>query len=169
MNRPVQLLFALLCGAGALNAQTAGGPADARFFVTLEYKPGFQNGCGPHKMEFVRTRGDGTAGTDPYRERAPSRTVITDVDWGYTGGPPNQFLVFRLLIQNLADPTKTSRAMESSVRLDGYGNGGASEHMTTGFVLLPEARICAEVPGEATGSVVRLWRVVLRGYQFLSQ
>lgn len=162
MRWPVLLLFVLGC-AGSSSAASAESPVGAGNIVTLVYKAGFQSGCGPHKMEFVRTYGDGSAETSPFRVRANS-VVITDVDWGYISGPPNQFIFLRLLVQNLSDPSKSSRVMESSVRLDGFGIGGASERMSTGFVVAPEARICAEVPGEAEGTVVRLSRVILRGY-----
>jgi len=159
---PVLIAVSALCLGAAGQARPAGSnPQD---IVLLEYTPGFKDGCGSNKMEFVRSWGDGSSETSAFRVSEGALLVITDVDWRYVTGPPNQFAVLRLLVQNLGDPSKTRRTFESAVRLDGYGNGGTSEHMTTGFVVRPEARICAEVPGEAQGSVVRLSRVLLRGY-----
>ncbi|MGC4050681.1 MAG: hypothetical protein QM757_15000 [Paludibaculum sp.] len=156
------LTFAV-CAAGAA-AQPGPGTPKASNIVLLEFTPGFKDGCGSNKMEFVRSWGDGGADTSAFRVGEGSVLVITDVDWRYVTGPPNQFAVLRLLVQNLSDSSKTRRAFESSLRLDGFGNGGTSERMTTGFVVRPEARICADVLGESEGSVVRLSRVLLRGY-----
>ncbi|QOY88718.1 hypothetical protein [Paludibaculum fermentans] len=152
-----------VCAMGAA-AQPGPSRPKASNIVLLEFTPGFKDGCGTNKMEFVRSWGDGSAETSAFRVSEGSLLVITDVDWRYVTGPPNQFAVLRLLVQNLGDPAKSRRTFESAVRLDGFGNGGSSERMTTGFVVRPEARICAEVPGEAEGSVVRLSRVLLRGY-----
>lgn len=159
MRWQILALAALGC-ACALGSE----PVEPGRIVMLEYRPGFQNGCGPHKMEFVRAMGDGSVNSSPFRVIQKATLVITDVDWRYVSGPPNQFVFLRLLVQSLANPDQSSAGMESTIRLDGFGNGGTSEHMTTGFVVRPEARICALVPGEAEGTVVRLSRVLLRGY-----
>ncbi len=158
----LMIAVSAFCAVAAGQARPSG--ASPQNMVLLEFTPGFKDGCGANKMEFVRSWGDGTAETSAFRVIEGSLLVITDVDWRYVTGPPNQFAVLRLLVQNLGDSSKSRRTFESSVRLDGFGNGGTSEHMTTGFVVRPEARICAEVPGEAEGSVVRLSRVLLRGY-----
>ncbi|WP_321475231.1 hypothetical protein [uncultured Paludibaculum sp.] len=159
---PLMIAVSALCLGAAGQTRPAG--ASPQDIVLLEFTPGFKDGCGANKMEFVRSWGDGSAETSAFRVSEGALLVITDVDWRYVTGPPNQFAVLRLLVQNLGDPAKFRRTFESAVRLDGYGNGGTSEHMTTGFVVRPEARLCAEVPGEAEGSVVRLSRVLLRGY-----
>lgn len=152
-----------VCATGAAG-QTRPSTLKASNIVLLELINGAKDGCGPLKFEFVRTLPDGTAETDPYRVPDGRLLVVTDVDWHFVSGPPNQLQVFRLLVQNLGDGAKIRRAFESAVQLNGFGIGGASEHMTTGFVVAPQARICADATQGMDGSVMRLSKVLLRGY-----
>ncbi|MGJ5819069.1 hypothetical protein [Paludibaculum fermentans] len=163
MRIHVLIVSFALCAMGSL-AQTRPSNVKASNMVLLELTTGAKDGCGPLKFEFVRTLPDGTAETDAYRVPEGRVLVVTDVDWHFVSGPPNQLQVFRLLVQNLGDGAKIRRAFESAVQLNGFGIGGASEHMTTGFVVAPQARICADATQGMDGSVMRLSKVLLRGY-----
>ena len=157
------ILFALLAGAVAARAQTA-VIVGVRNLVVLELTAGAKDGCGPLKLDFVRSFPDGTAASEPFRVPPGRVLIVTDVDWHYYSGGPNLVQVLQLAVQNLGDAAKVRRVFESSIRLNTAGVGGTSEHMTTGFALSSQARICADVIPGPLGSPMRLSRILLRGY-----
>ena len=119
--------------------------------------------------EFHRVFPDGTRDPIPFDVPAGRLLVLTDVEWNAYGGPngtnilsANSTLVFQLAVGN-------NVVMSSYVPLDAdsaNGRPGKSEHMTTGIVVAPGARICP-IAGQVQPSSVAasfLDRVFLRGY-----
>ena len=94
--------------------------------------------------------------------------VITDVDWEYVHpqgvGAAGKIEVLRLFIENLATPSNTRRAFESTIILSSHGEGGISEAMTSGFVVSSKARICPDVFPGPLGPPSGLQHLILRGY-----
>jgi hypothetical protein len=152
----------VLAFAAALCGQVADLPG--RELVVLEMVVAAKDGCGPLKLDFVRSLTDGTSSQEPFRVPPGRALVITDVDWHYHSGGPNLVQVLRLSVQNLTEPGKARRVFESVIRLDVNGVGGTSEHMTTGFAVSPDARVCLEVVPGPIGSPMRLSKVLMRGY-----
>jgi hypothetical protein len=152
--------FAAVSWAQAATHQ--GVPAED--LVTLELRNDVKGGCGEAKLDFVRLFPDGTSDAGVFRVPEGRVLIVTDVDWHYFNGPPGLVVVLSVLIENLADPTTRRRAFESAVRLGPDGVGGASEPMTTGFAVAPEARLCLDVVNGSIGSPLRLSKVLLRGY-----
>jgi hypothetical protein len=136
-------------------------PAD---LVTLEMAANLASGCGKVKLDFFRVFPDGTSDPKPFRVPAGRALVVTDVDWHYHSGAPGFVAILSVLVENLADPDKRHRAVESVVRLGPDGAGGAGVRMMSGFVVSPAARVCVDLINAPMGSPVRLSRVLLRGY-----
>jgi hypothetical protein len=131
--------------------------------VTLELKSDVRGGCGEEKLEFVQTFPDGTTASNAFRIPDGRALVVTDVDWHYFSGGPHAVVVLAMLVENLTDPAKRHRVAESTVRLGPDGVGGASENMTTGFVVGSQSRICLDIVNGPVGSPMRLSKVLLRG------
>ena len=141
--------------------------------VMLVSVPGPPNNfCGTNSFrdrEFHQVFPDGTRDPSPFSVPAGRLLVITDVEWNAFGGPngtnvlaANSTLVFQLAVGN-------NVVMSSYVPLDANsanGRPGTSEHMTTGIVAAPGARICPFVTQTqpASGAAAFLDQVYLRGY-----
>lgn len=136
----------------------------ARDIVKLEMVTGMRDGCGESKIDFRRSLPDGSISAEAFRVPAGRQLVVTDVDWYYSSGAVGQVLILSLVVENLAEPEKRARAFESTIRLGPDGVGGASERMTTGFVVGPAARVCVETRNGPIGSPPRLSKILLRGY-----
>ena len=127
-------------------------------------RSGVEGGCGEAELEFVRLLPDGTSEAAPFRVPQGRALVATDFDWHYFNGAPGLVAVLSLFVENLANAAQRQRVAESTVRLGADGVGGASERMTSGFVLGSEARLCLELVNAPIGSPIRLSKVLLRGY-----
>jgi hypothetical protein len=113
-------------------------------------------------LDFVRIFPDGTVPPGPPWFRVPSGylLIITDVDWQYNLGTPGGIQTFRIFIENIADPDISNRVFESTITLNGNGEGGISESMTSGFAVSSKGRMTVDCfPG---GGVIS--HVILRGY-----
>jgi len=138
--------------------------------VVLEVAGGVLSGCGPEFLDFYRVLPDGNREGSPggtgWRIPTGKVLVITDVDWQYIhpDAKPGQIQVLRLNIENLADDFIQSRAFESTVVLSNIAEGGASESMTSGFVVSSKARICPDVTPGPQGPPYGLQHLILRGY-----
>jgi hypothetical protein len=133
-----------------------------RNHVTLEVIGVASTGDPRQDLDFIRVYPDGTRAGGPPWFRVPRRQVfvVTDVDWQYNLGAPGQIQTFRIFIENLADPTISTRVFESTIVLNNQGQGGISESMTSGFVVSSEGRIIVDTfPG---GGVIS--HVIIRGY-----
>ena len=159
---PTLAFFGLSVTAGADGITHLGAPV--RDLVTLELRGDVRGGCGEEKLEFFQALQDGGSASTAFRVPDGRALVVTDVDWHYFSGAPNGVVVLAMLIENLTDPAQRRRAAESTATLGPHGVGGASEHMTTGFVVGPQARICLDVVNGSIGSPMRLSKVLLRGY-----
>jgi hypothetical protein len=105
-------------------------------------------------LDFVRINPDGTPADEDFRPPSGKVLVVTDVDWQYNAGPPESRQTFRIFIND--DRT----VFESTVILNHQGSGGASEAMTSGFVVSSGIRITIDVsPG---GGVIN--HAIVRGY-----
>ena len=135
-----------------------------RNLVTLVLTADAKNGCGSAKLDFIRVKPDGSAGTDAFRIPDGQALIVTDVDWLYSSGGPGLTEVLLVLIENLADSSKRQTVFQSTIRLGVDGAGGANEHSTTGFLVSSSARLCVDVIPGPIGSPLRLSNVVLRGY-----
>jgi len=168
-------LFVAFGGTFAAQAQEAthmGQKASAH--VVLEAVGGVIGGCEPGGLDFVRVLPDGKLDTVNVNEsgafRIPARKVlvVTDVDWQYVHPDGQQqagnIQVLRLIIENLATPENRRRAFESTITLSNTGQGGISEHMTSGFIVSSDARICPEVSPGPTGPPYGLQHLIVRGY-----
>lgn len=158
--------LALLCGPvttskGAGVTHLGVSPND---MVTLEMRSDVRGGCGELKLDFVRLLPDGTSDTAVFRVPKGRVLVATDLEWYYFNGAPGLVVGLSVLLENLEDPKKRGRAMESTVRLGPDGVGGASEYMTTGFVVSSGSRLCVDVVNGVAGPQLRLSKVLLRGY-----
>ncbi len=141
--------------------------------VTLELVGGITGGCGRDLLDFLRILPDGRIQSGPgglgWRVPKAKVLVVTDVDWQYVHPEheraAGRIQILRLFIENLKDPALGGRrAFESTVTLSGVGEGGASESMTTGFVLSSAARICPDVFPGPDGGPFGLQHLILRGY-----
>ncbi|MBD3392244.1 MAG: hypothetical protein GF418_09270 [Chitinivibrionales bacterium] len=157
--------------APAVDGQTHIGRS-AEEHVTLGLVRGMAEGCGRPLYDFVRILPDGSSlkGGDGlgYRIPADRNLIVTDVDWQYThpkrAEAAGKTQVLRLFVQNRSDRTEQARVFESTVTLSSQGEGGASERMTTGFVISSAARICPEVVPGPDGPPSGLLHMILRGY-----
>jgi hypothetical protein len=136
----------------------------ARDLVVLELVTGVRDGCGPAKIDFVRSFPDGTQSADVFRIPDERVLVVTDLDWYFFQGQPGTTQVLRVNVENLADASKKRRAFESTIRLNSDAAGGASEHMTTGFAVSSKARVCLEILSGPIGPPLRISKVLMRGY-----
>jgi hypothetical protein len=154
-----RLLLTLAVASGVL-AQTI-DPAD---LVTLEMRVGVSDGCGPLKIDFFRLTPEGISQEKPFRVPSGSYLVITDVDWYYINGVPGATQILRLIVENLKNSSKRGKALESTALLSALGTGGRNEHLTTGFAVAPEARLCLELNPGPMGDPMRLSNIIVRGY-----
>jgi len=126
--------------------------------VMLEIVGGLIGGCEPDQTDFVRLLPDGTSG-GVFRVPSGKLLIITDVDWQYNLGGPDQKQTLRLSLENFTTPFMRIRVAESTITLNSSGQGGTSEHMTTGLMVSSAAKICVDAsPG---GGVIE--HVILRG------
>jgi hypothetical protein len=140
--------------------------------VVLEVVGGVNGGCGPANLDFFRILPDGTGQSGPgglgWRVPLGKALVITDVDWQFVhpqgAAAAGKIEVLRLFVENLADPSVSGRAFESTITLGSQGEGGISESMTTGFAVSSEARICPDVTPGPSGPPFGLQHLILRGY-----
>jgi len=105
---------------------------------------------------FYRIYPDGTAGG--FSIPKDKALVVTDIDWSYNTGEHNQAQTFSILMKV---PKKEIRNVifASTVIGDGNGAGGASESMTTGFVV---SRMDTIEPTLESGGYLN--DIILRGY-----
>jgi hypothetical protein len=148
-------LFLALAGA------SAGAPLGD--LATLELKNDVRGGCGGDRLEFFRTSPDGSISPTPFRAQDGKALVVTDVDWHYFSGPPGATVILQMVVENLMDAGKRQRAAESVIRLERDGVGGTSEHLTTGFAVGSQSRLCVELVNAPIGSPMRLSKVLVRG------
>ncbi|HWR01659.1 MAG: hypothetical protein HGA46_08850 [Chlorobiaceae bacterium] len=140
--------------------------------VTLEVVGGFNGGYGPSKLDFVRILSDGSSQSGPgglgWRVPAGHALVVTDVDWQYvhpqgaTGA--DRIMVLRLFIENIANPSNSRRAFESTITLSSKGEGGIHESLTTGFPVSSKARIGVDIIPGPIGPPSGLQHLLIRGY-----
>ncbi len=158
----IVLLFGLVVTSRAADVTHLGVPPGD--LVTLEMTSNVKGGCGEAKLDFVRLFPDGTSDLAVFRVPEGRALVVTDVDWHYFSGPPGLVIILSVRLENLADPEKRHRVLESPIRLGADGVGGASEHMTSGFLMSSQSRLCVDVINGPIGSPMRLSKVLLRGY-----
>ena len=117
---------------------------------------------------FRRILQDGNGALQPFQMPADKSLIVTDVDWQYShptgAAAADRRVVLRLFIQNLADPNERERVFESTIVLNGDGEGGTSEAMTTGFVVAPTAQLCVDTGVNPKGPPSGLQHMMLRGY-----
>lgn len=115
-------------------------------------------------LDFFRILPDGTitpGGPAGFRVPNGDVLIITDVDWQYAGSPGSS-QTFRIFIKPLkeGDLGPGRRVFESTITLSGEGRGGASESMTTGFLVSPNVRLAVDTsPGGG-----KIQHALLRGY-----
>jgi hypothetical protein len=79
--------------------------------------------------------------------------VVTDVDWACSAGPPDSMQTLQV------DIGDNRPGFESTVILNHQGSGGASEAMTSGFVVASGGILTVDIhPGATLGDVI------IRGY-----
>ena len=137
--------------------------------VVLELVGGMTGGFGPANLDFVRNLSNGHRAPGAFRVPTGKSLVVTDVDWQYVhpqgAAGAGEIEVFRLFLQNLADPQSSAlRVFESTVLLSSKGQGGISESMTSGFVVAATARIGVDVVPGPLGPPSGLQHAILRGY-----
>lgn len=117
---------------------------------------------------FRRILQDGNGALQPFQMPPEKSLIVTDVDWQYShpigAAAAGRRVVLRVFIQNLADPTQRERVFESTIILNGSGEGGTSEAMTSGFVLAPTAQLCVDTGANPKGPPSGLQHAILRGY-----
>lgn len=175
------MLRAILIGGivllGCASSAFAGGDhlgQRASAHVVLEVAGGWDGGCGVAELDFSRTLSNGTSdmvnvnSVGAFRVPAGKALVVTDVDWQYVhpngAAAAGTVQTLRLFIENLATPDDGLRAFESAITLSTTGAGGASEHMTSGFVVSSSARICPDVSPGPDGPPFGLQHLIVRGY-----
>lgn len=166
--RKILVLFAVspLALAGcAAPAPDAPAPGE---HVVLESASG-DTGCivGSAGTTFRRVFSDGTGALQPF-QLPPDRSLhATDVDWQYRhpdgAAAAGRRITLRVFAQNLADPDRRERMLESTIVLNADGEGGTSEAMTTGFVVAPTAQICIDTLGGPKGPPFGVQHAILRG------
>jgi hypothetical protein len=98
-------------------------------------------------------------GPEGFRVPSGEVLVITDVDWQYAGSAGTS-QTFRVFIKPPKAPGPGRRVFESTITLDREGHGGASEAMTTGFIVASNIRLAVDTsPGGG-----KIQHVLLRGY-----
>lgn len=170
--RVSRILFASLLPAAvplaACAPQTHLGQAPGEL-VVLESASG-DTGCGSTTAgtTFRRVFQDGTGSLQPFAMPADRSLVITDIDWQYRhpdgAAEAGLRVTLRLFLQNLADPDRRERVAESTIVLDGDGEGGTSEAMTSGFVMTSAAQLCLDTAEAPKGPPSGLQHLILRGY-----
>jgi len=117
---------------------------------------------------FRRILQDGNGALQPFQVPPEKSLIVTDVDWQYShpigAAAAGRRVVLRVFIQNLVDPTQRERVFESTIILNGSGEGGTSEAMTSGFVLAPTAQLCVDTGANPKGPPSGLQHAILRGY-----
>lgn len=115
-----------------------------------------ENGGSSVTWTFFRIFPDGTG--DNFSIHQGKALVVTDIDWSYNTGEHNQAQTFSILMKV---PKKEIRNVifASTVIGDGNGAGGASESMTTGFVV---SRMDTIEPTLESGGYLN--DIILRGY-----
>jgi hypothetical protein len=160
----------LLCSALAACASARTHlrqPSDA--LLVLQAASG-DTGCAATTAGFTFRRifQDGTGALQPFAMPADRSLVVTDVDWQYRHPDgalaAGRRVVLRLFLQNLADPTHQEVVFESTILLNGEGEGGTSEAMTAGFVMTSAAQLCLDTGEEPKGPPFGLQHAILRGY-----
>ncbi len=125
-------------------------------------------GFGAAGHSFRRVFQDGTGALQPFAMPAERALVITDMDWLYHhpdgAAAAGTRVVLRLLIQNLADPDRQERMVESTILLNPEGEGGTSEAMTSGFAMTAAAQLCFDTMGGPAGPPSGVQHLILRGY-----
>ena len=133
-------------------------------------------------IDFIRLFPDGTSGQcNPstlagcFRVPADRVLIVTDVDWQYDGDTAGEHTLL-LFIENQANPAMRSNVHVSVINVDpsnfgGKRVGGASEQMTSGFVVSPGARITADLDpdGSRVAETGTITNIILRGYLGLDQ
>ena len=136
--------------------------SSATNLVTLEVIGVNNTGDTRIDLDFVRIFPDGTVPPGPPWFRVPPNylLIVTDADWQYNLGEPGRIQTFRIFIENIAEPSICSRVFESTITLNGNGEGGISESMTSGFAVSSKGRMTVDcMPG---GGVIS--HIILRGY-----
>jgi len=150
---------------GCLAATPPPDSAPPPEIVVLEVVGGASGGCGPASLDFVRVLPDGSSSPGFFRVPEGRLLVVTDADWQYAHATrANKMEILRLFIENLADPSQDRRAFESTILLNADGEGGISEHMTTGLVVSSQARICPDLFPGPLGPPSGLQHLIIRGY-----
>ena len=167
---PSMMIRAIVASVTLVPAATSQADVLPRFgvsshsLVTLVLTANAKSGCGPAKLDFVRVKSDGSSGADVFRIPDGQALIVTDVSWLYSGGGPGLTEVLMVLVENLADPSTRQTVFQSTIRLGVDGVGGATEHLTSGFLVSSAARVCVDVVPGPVGSPLRLSNVVLHGY-----
>jgi hypothetical protein len=122
---------------------------------------------------FFRAFPDGTVSQAPFRVPRGKFLVITDVEWSVNAdfGPPvpGRTLVLDIVLGTGLFPAITTVFQSRVVTLDAdtaAGRPGASDHLSTGFVVGPGVPICP-LAAQRDASLERslpLDRIILRGY-----
>lgn len=141
-------------------------------YVVLEVAGGVNDGCGDAQNDFYRNLPDGTNEGGPggagWRVPVGQALVITDVDWQYIhpdgAAAAGIIETLRLYVERLGDDGGSQIALDSAITLSSQGQGGISEAMTTGFVVLSNSRICPDISPGPQGPPSGLQHLILRGY-----
>jgi hypothetical protein len=111
---------------------------------------------------------DGTGALQPFEMPAGRDLVVTDLDWWYhhpdEAEAAGRRIVLRVMAQNLADPDRQERMVESTIMLNAEGEGGTTMTMTTGFVMAATAQLCFDTVGGPAGPPSGVQHLILRGY-----
>lgn len=165
ISRKLAFLFLAICFVSSetalSNTHLGVGP---EAMVVLEMATGVDGGCGKMKVDFVRVFPDGRSNPSPFRVPPGRALLVTDVDWHYFNGPPSLVVILSVYVENLSNASQRNRVFESTVRLGADGVGGASERMTTGFLVAGGSRMCLDVVNGSIGNPMRLSKVLIRGY-----
>lgn len=109
-------------------------------------------------LDFIRTLPDGSREQSFFR--VPTGQVC--VDWQYNLGTAGGIQTFRIFIggSDGPPPFPGNRVFESTIILNGQGQGGISESMTTGCMVGQGGRIRVDTfPGDGVIS-----HILIRGY-----
>ena len=101
--------------------------------------------------DFVRIFSNGAAVPGFFRIPAGQSLVVTDFDWFYDhpdgAAAAGKTIVLRIRVIDLINSAASNTVAFSTIVLNNEGRGGASEHLTGGFVVSSQATMCIERDG----------------------
>jgi hypothetical protein len=101
--------------------------------------------------DFVRVFSNGADVPGFFRIPAGQTLVVTDFDWFYDhpdgASAAGKTIILRIWVTDLTNSAATNTVAFSTIVLNNEGKGGASEHLTSGFVVSSQATICVDRDG----------------------